>query len=39
MISNLEGLIAVGSILIPAILLTVYFIYDQNKTKKREKKS
>ena len=41
MTSDLEGLIAVVSFIIPALLLTAYFLYDQNKIKRerKEKKS
>ena len=38
MANNLEGLIALGAIIIPMFLLLTYFVYDQGKLNEERKK-
>lgn len=37
--NDIVGLLAVGALVIPALLLAIYFYVDQNKIQKKEKKS
>ena len=39
MINDIIGLLTVGALVIPALLLAIYFYFDQNKIQKKEKKS